>query len=115
MQDRPSQTKYFIPPDNQRDLFVAGTLPVFAYLDVGVYGHPILEGRTPGVKIGYYNPPDVQRIKTRIASVEAFVEECMPALRGARSVDVSSSVYSPAFRTSRSGSAGEAQATSSRR
>ena len=88
LQDRPSQTKYFIPPDNQRDLFVAGTLPVFAYLDVGVYGHPILEGRTPGVKIGYYNPPDVQRIKTRIASVEAFVEECMPALRGARSVDV---------------------------
>jgi sarcosine oxidase len=88
LQDRPSQTKYFVPANDQRDLFVAGTLPVFAYLDVGVYGHPILEGRTPGVKIGYYNPPDVQRIETRIRSVETFVEECMPALRGARSVDV---------------------------
>ncbi len=88
LQDRPSQTKYFIPPDDRRGLFVAGALPVFAYLDVGVYGHPILEGRTPGVKIGYYNPPDVKKVETRIRSVETFVEECMPALRGARSVDV---------------------------
>ncbi len=88
LQDRPSQTKYFFPPDDKRGLFVAGALPVFAYLDVGVYGHPILEGRTPGVKIGYYNPPDVRKAETKIRSVEAFVEECLPGLRGARSIDV---------------------------
>ena len=27
-------------------------MPVFAYLDIGIYGHPVYEGKTPGVKIG---------------------------------------------------------------
>ena len=87
--DRPSQSKYFIPPAGQRDRFTERTLPVFAYLDVGIYGHPLYEGRTPGVKIGFYNPPDVRRAdQSRIASVEDFVDECMPALRDAEVVDV---------------------------
>jgi glycine/D-amino acid oxidase-like deaminating enzyme len=87
--DRPTQSKYFIPPAGQRDRFTERSLPVFAYLDVGIYGHPLYEGRTPGVKIGFYNPPGVARAdQTRIASVEDFVAECMPALRGAEVVDV---------------------------
>ncbi len=87
--DRPSQSKYFIPAAGQRDRFTERALPVFAYLDIGIYGHPMYEGRTPGVKIGFYNPPDVTRTaQTRIASVEDFVDECMPALRGAEVVDV---------------------------
>jgi sarcosine oxidase len=87
--DRPSQSKYFIPPAGERDRFTERALPVFAYLDVGIYGHPLYEGKTPGVKIGFYNPPDVARAdQNRIASVEDFVDECMPALRGAEVVDV---------------------------
>ena len=69
-------------------MFTSDTLPVFAYLDVGIYGHPIYEGKTPGVKIGFYNPPDINKLNTRIHDVHSFVEECMPALRDADAVDV---------------------------
>ena len=86
--DRPSQCKYFIPPSEKRAMFTSDTLPVFAYLDVGIYGHPIYEGKTPGVKIGFYNPPDINTLNTRIHDVHSFVEECMPALRDADAVDV---------------------------
>jgi sarcosine oxidase len=86
--DRPSESKYLIPPPEKRALFAPDRLPVFAYLDVGIYGHPWLEGKTPGVKIGYYNPPDVRTQVTSITSVQRFIDECMPALRDARMVDV---------------------------
>lgn len=86
--DRPSQCKYYLPPKEQVEQFAAGALPVFAYLDVGIYGHPIYPGKTPGVKIGYYNPPDVQVTNTRIQDVASFVETCMPSLRGVPSIDV---------------------------
>ena len=86
--DRPSQSKYFIPPAGQRGRFTEKALPVFAYLDVGIYGHPLYEGKTPGVKIGFYNPPGVARTPSPIASVEDFVAQCMPSLRGAEVVDV---------------------------
>jgi len=86
--DRPSQCKYFIPPTEKRAMFTTDALPVFAYLDVGIYGHPIYEGKTPGVKIGFYNPPDVKTLNTRIHDVHSFVEECIPSLRDAGAVDV---------------------------
>jgi N-methyl-L-tryptophan oxidase len=86
--DRPSESKYFIPPAAKRPMFTPDRLPVFAYLDVGIYGHPMLEGKTPGVKIGYYNPPDVRTQVTSITSVRAFVEACMPELMDAQVVDV---------------------------
>ena len=86
--DRPSQCKYFIPPAEKRALFTAEALPVFAYLDIGIYGHPIYTGKTPGVKIGFYNPPDVRKSPTYIHDVHGFVDECMPALRDAEAIDV---------------------------
>jgi N-methyl-L-tryptophan oxidase len=86
--DRPSESKYLIPAPEKRAMFTPDRLPVFAYLDVGIYGHPWLEGKTPGVKIGYYNPPDVRRQVTSITSVQRFVDECMPELSNARMVDV---------------------------
>jgi glycine/D-amino acid oxidase-like deaminating enzyme len=86
--DRPSESKYLIPPPEKRAMFTPDRLPVFAYLDVGIYGHPWLEGKTPGVKIGYYNPPDVRAQVTSITSVRSFVDECMPALKDARVIDV---------------------------
>jgi len=51
-------------------------------------GHPVYEGKTPGVKIGFYNPPDVIRAPSPIGSVEEFVAECIPGLRDAEVVDV---------------------------
>jgi glycine/D-amino acid oxidase-like deaminating enzyme len=86
--DRPSESKYLIPPPAKRAMFAPSRLPVFAYLDVGIYGHPMLEGKTPGVKIGYYHPPDVGTQVTSITSVQSFVAECMPELMDARVVDV---------------------------
>jgi sarcosine oxidase len=86
--DRPTQSKYFIPPAGSGQLFTESVMPVFAYLDIGIYGHPVYEGKTPGVKIGFYDPPGVARAPSRIASVEDFVAECMPGLRGAEVVDV---------------------------
>ena len=86
--DRPSQCKYYLPTAERQEEFTAGALPVFAYLDVGIYGHPIYTGKTPGVKIGYYNPPDVQVVNTRIHDIASFVEACMPSLRGVASIDV---------------------------
>jgi N-methyl-L-tryptophan oxidase len=86
--DRPTESKYLIPPTARRAMFAAARLPVFAYLDVGIYGHPMLEGKTPGVKIGYYNPPDVRTQVTSITSVRSFVEQCMPELMDAQVADV---------------------------
>ena len=48
----------------------------------------MLEGKTPGVKIGYYNPPDVRRQTTSVTSVQSFVSQCMPALADARVLEV---------------------------
>ena len=86
--DRPTQSKYFIPPAGSLAMFTETAMPVFAYLDIGIYGHPVYEGKTPGVKIGFYNPPDVTRTPSRIGSVEEFVAECIPGLRDAEVVDV---------------------------
>ena len=86
--DRPTQSKYFIPPAGSRARFTDDVMPVFAYLDIGIYGHPIYAGKTPGVKIGFYNPPDVARTPSPIGSVEEFVAECIPGLRDAEVVDV---------------------------
>jgi sarcosine oxidase len=86
--DRPVQSKYFIPEPDVRDRYTEDALPVFAYLDVGIYGHPLYAGKTPGVKIGFYHPPDATVVPSSISSVEDFVAECMPGLRGAQTVDV---------------------------
>jgi glycine/D-amino acid oxidase-like deaminating enzyme len=86
--DRPIQSKYFIPEAGARHLYTEDVLPVFAYLDVGIYGHPLYTGKTPGVKIGFYHPPDATPMPSTINSVEDFVAECMPGLCGAETVDV---------------------------
>jgi glycine/D-amino acid oxidase-like deaminating enzyme len=63
-------------------------MPVTAYLDIGIYVHPIVDGVTNAVKIGYYNPPDVPRDTTGIESIAEFVEQCMPGLSTAQVSDV---------------------------
>lgn len=86
--DRPSDARYFDPPPQDRDRFTAGAMPVVAYLDAGIYCHPIVPGVVDAVKVGYYNPPDVPRGTTSIDSIDAFVERCFPALHGMTSTKV---------------------------
>jgi len=83
--DRPSDARYFAPPPELRDRFTSDAMPVIAYLDTGIYCHPIVEGLVDEVKIGYYNPPDVPRGTTSVDSIPAFLEQCMPGLLGAPS------------------------------
>jgi glycine/D-amino acid oxidase-like deaminating enzyme len=86
--DRPREAKYLVPPAHARDRFTADAMPVVAYLDAGIYCHPIVDGLVDAVKIGFYNPPDVPRDRTSIDSVASFVEQCMPGLRDATARDV---------------------------
>ncbi len=86
--DRPSEAKYFTPPDETRAQFTSDVMPVIAYLDTGIYLHPIVEGLIDTVKIGYYNPPDIPRDRTGVDSIASFVEQCMPGLREASFTDV---------------------------
>jgi sarcosine oxidase len=86
--DRPSDAKYFEPPADVRARFTADAMPVIAYLDTGIYCHPIVDGLVDAVKIGYYNPPDMPRGATSIDSIAAFIEQCMPGLRDAAVRDV---------------------------
>jgi glycine/D-amino acid oxidase-like deaminating enzyme len=86
--DRPSDAKYLVPPADVRDRFKADAMPVVAYLDTGIYCHPIVDGLVDAVKIGYYNPPDMPRSATSIAGIGSFVEQCMPGLRDAEFSDV---------------------------
>jgi sarcosine oxidase len=86
--DRPSEAKYFTPPAGERERFTSAAMPVIAYLDTGIYCHPIVDGVVDEVKIGYYNPPDMPRGATTIDSIATFVDQCMPGLRDATSRDV---------------------------
>ena len=86
--DRPSEAKYLFPPAAARHRFTATAMPVIAYLDAGIYCHPIVEGLVDAVKVGYYNPPDMPRGSTSIDSIASFVERCVPGLADAAVRDV---------------------------
>ncbi|MEA2294635.1 MAG: hypothetical protein QOE86_2274 [Solirubrobacteraceae bacterium] len=86
--DRPTEARYVVPPAEVRHRFTSDAMPVIAYLDTGIYCHPIVDGVVDAVKIGYYNPPDLPRGRTGIGSVADFIEQCLPGLRGAAVRDV---------------------------
>jgi sarcosine oxidase len=86
--DRPSEAKYLVPRPADRHRFTADAMPVIAYLDTGIYCHPIVDGLVDAVKIGYYNPPDMPRTSTPIDGIHSFVEQCLPGLKDAAAHDV---------------------------
>jgi glycine/D-amino acid oxidase-like deaminating enzyme len=86
--DRPSEAKYFTPPADARDRFTSDAMPVIAYLDAGIYCHPIVDGLVDAVKVGYYHPPDLPGERARIDGIASFVEQCMPGLATAAVRDV---------------------------
>ena len=71
-------------PRTRAHRFTADAMPVIAYLDAGIYCHPIVDGLVDAVKIGYYNPPDMPQRRARASTASpSFVEQCMPGLRDA--------------------------------
>jgi glycine/D-amino acid oxidase-like deaminating enzyme len=86
--DRPSEAKYFTPPSDARHQFTADAMPVIAYLDAGIYCHPIVDGLVDAVKVGYYHPPDLPGERARIDGIASFVDHCMPGLATATVRDV---------------------------
>jgi glycine/D-amino acid oxidase-like deaminating enzyme len=86
--DRPSEAKYFVPPADQRAQFTSDVMPVIAYLDTGVYVHPIVPGVIDAVKVGYYNPPDIPRDRTGVHDIADFVAQVMPGLTSVPFSDV---------------------------
>ncbi|GAB2477982.1 N-methyl-L-tryptophan oxidase family protein [Jatrophihabitans fulvus] len=86
--DRPSEAKYFTPPADVRERFTSEHMPVIAYLDTGVYVHPIVDGVIDKVKVGYYNPPDIPRDRTGVQDIADFVAQVMPGLADATFEDV---------------------------
>jgi glycine/D-amino acid oxidase-like deaminating enzyme len=86
--DRPTEAKYFVPPDDARHQFTSDVMPVIAYLDAGIYCHPIVDGLVDAVKVGYYNPPDLPGDGAAIGGIASFVEQCVPGLRTAAVRDV---------------------------
>jgi glycine/D-amino acid oxidase-like deaminating enzyme len=92
--DKPQERKYYYPPRDKIALFTPDKFPVFAYLDLGIYGHPVFDTKKGAVKISYYRPQDLTvNVESKIDSISAFVDECLPGLRGARSEDVQDADY----------------------
>lgn len=82
--DRPNEAFYYRPDPAVRDAYTAEAMPVIAYLDTGIYLHPIVDGVIDAVKIGYYNPPDLNTAPTPVTNVATFVDLVMPGLAGAQ-------------------------------
>jgi len=76
---QPAEVTYFLPAQLERAQFTDIALPAFAYPGAGIYGEPIVEGQTPGVRIGLHRRPSAGAFD----SAADFVAACMPALRNA--------------------------------
>ena len=78
--DRPVECLYYEPSDPAD--YTAEKFPIFANLDVGVYGHPIIPGVTKAVKIGMYAPPEIVtgQAPRSVSGVKEFVGHYLPDL-----------------------------------
>lgn len=82
------QRKYYYPPKNITDKFLPENFPVFAYTDVGIYGHPIFDKKKNAVKVAYFVPVGIPKDEKKIKCVEDFVNECMPMLKDVKSEEI---------------------------
>jgi glycine/D-amino acid oxidase-like deaminating enzyme len=85
--ERP-QRKYYYPPKNIAKQFFPENFPVFAYTDVGIYGHPIFDRKKGAVKVAYFVPVGIKKDESKIKCVEDFVNECMPILKDVPSEEI---------------------------
>src|SRR6185437_16087389 len=82
------QRKYYYPPKSIADNFLPENFPVFAYTDVGIYGHPIFDKKKNAVKVAYFVPVDIPKDEEKIKCVEDFVDACMPMLKNVPSEEI---------------------------
>jgi glycine/D-amino acid oxidase-like deaminating enzyme len=82
------QRKYYYPPKEIFDKFLPENFPVFAYTDVGIYGHPIFDKKKGAVKIAYFVPVGIKKDDQKIKCVEDFVKECLPMLKNVPSEEI---------------------------
>jgi len=83
------ESRYYYPEPDQREQFLPKNFPVFAYPDVGIYGHPIADEQKGAVKVAFYEPSDFEPdADGKVRGVADFVEECMPSLKSMRSETV---------------------------
>lgn len=73
--ERPIANRMYYP--TKQDLKSFTNMPIFAYLDFGIYGHPMIDNETSGIKIANYKPP--KGVK-REYIIDDFVCECIPSL-----------------------------------
>jgi N-methyl-L-tryptophan oxidase len=85
--DRP-QRKYYYPPEKLVKQFLPEYFPVFAYTDVGIYGHPVFDKKKGAVKIAYFVPVGIKKDEKKITCVEDFVAECLPLLKDVPSEEI---------------------------
>lgn len=83
---RPLACRYFIPRDTDEKSFRSDRFPVFAYLDFGLYGHPIIVGKTKGLKIGQFNPNGSTEALPN--SLQELTEMLIPSLQSCEVRDV---------------------------
>ena len=89
---RPKENKYVYPSEKLLTMFLPENFPVFAYLDAGIYGHPVFDRKKGAVKIGYYQSPEIRQDRqNKINSIKDFINECLPILKNAPTEDVNDS------------------------
>lgn len=94
------QLDYFSVPKDKKALFSYKQMPVFAYLDVGIYGHP-LYGKSPGLKVAYFDPMGAKLTKSlfnpekqnQINSNIDFIKKCFPDIKKIKIIDQEFNYY----------------------
>ncbi|MFA5770027.1 MAG: FAD-dependent oxidoreductase [Patescibacteria group bacterium] len=87
------QLDYFEVPKNKMSSFTYKNMPVFAYLDVGIYGHPLYK-KSPGLKIAYFDPMGAKlaksvfnpEIQNKINNNYDFIRRCFPDIKNIKIV-----------------------------
>jgi len=68
-------------------------MPVFAYLDVGIYGHPLYK-KSPGLKVAYFDPMGAKltksvfnpEVQNKINNNFDFIRQCFPVIKNIKIV-----------------------------
>lgn len=92
--------EYFKIPNYLREKFSSNEMPVFAYLDVGIYGHPVY-GKSPGLKVAYFDPVGAKLIKSvfdpqtqkLINNNRDFIKICLPDIKKIEKIEEENNYY----------------------
>lgn len=72
---KPNPAMYFQVTSTNENNYSIPQLPVFAYLDIGIYGHPMILGKTKYLKIGYFKP--AKFLSQTVKNPRDFIKNCL--------------------------------------